>query len=173
MATTQAALIAVGTELIADGREDTNGLTLSRMLASRGVTVVRRMLVPDNEEAIAQAILDCERSASLVVVTGGLGPTVDDVTREGAARALGLSLEPDPANQMSLDDLGRRRGQALPDRASRQALVPRGAEVLSNPVGTAPGLLIPTPKGCSVVLLPGVPHEMARMMEEHVLPRLA
>lgn len=173
MATIRAALIAVGTELIADGRPDTNGLALSRTLASRGVTVVRRMLIPDDEEAIAQAIVDCERAVRLVVVTGGLGPTVDDVTREGTARALGLPLEPDAAVLRSLEERERRRGRELAARASRQALVPKGAEVLPNAAGTAPGLLLSTPAGGWVVLLPGVPHEMARMMEEQVLPRLA
>ncbi|HZI93719.1 MAG TPA: CinA family nicotinamide mononucleotide deamidase-related protein [Patescibacteria group bacterium] len=167
-----AAVIAVGTELVADGRQDTNGATIGLMLASIGYETATRTCVADDEELIAFALEEAARRVSLVIVTGGLGPTVDDVTREAAARAFDAPLQQD---NLLLEDLRlryQRRGMKFSEWSARQAMVPRGAEPIPNQAGTAPGLLFIRPNGTLVALLPGVPHEMERMMTEQLLPRL-
>ncbi len=166
-----AALIAVGTELVLDGRPDTNGVTVARLLASRGIEATLRLIVPDDEEEIALALKDVLRRFQLIIVTGGLGPTIDDVTREAACKALDLDLEEDLGLLDSLKEKYRVRGRELSGWSARQAMVPRGATVLPNASGTAPGLQLAA-AGVSIFLLPGVPHEMEMMMRDHVLPRL-
>jgi len=168
----QAALVAVGTELLADGRPDTNAVSIGRLLSARGVATGLRIQVPDDEEEIARMLSQAAERFPLVIVTGGLGPTVDDVTREAVARAFGAPLSEDPAALAALEAGMRARGRALTPAGRRQALVPRGAEILPNPVGTAPGLCLGTASGARVFLLPGVPHEMQRMMVEQVLTRI-
>ncbi|HEY3174373.1 MAG TPA: CinA family nicotinamide mononucleotide deamidase-related protein [Candidatus Polarisedimenticolia bacterium] len=163
-------VIAIGTELLEDGRPDTNGVFVSRMLASRGIRTARRVQVGDDEEEIASALRQAGRDFPVVVVTGGLGPTIDDVTREALSRAFDLDLVEEPA---LLEEMARRyrsRGREMNRWAARQALLPRGARALPNAGGTAPGIVLGLPAGGLMVLLPGVPHEMERMMREQVLP---
>jgi len=167
-----AALIAVGTELVADGRPDTNGTHISRELISVGFETVLRMAVADDEALIAQALQDAAQRFSLVVVTGGLGPTVDDVTREAVSRAFGLPLERDERIVREIHEKLARFGRPPGAGPERQAMVPQGAEVMPNDNGTAPGLLISRPGGVRVALMPGVPQEMERMLETQLLPRL-
>lgn len=170
-----AALVAVGTELVADGRSDTNGDLLARVLASRGLPVGLRMMVGDDEEEIARALLFGAQRCPLIVVTGGLGPTIDDVTREAVSRAFGLPLVTDPALLEGLRARFARRDRVLSREGERQAMVFPGASVLDNPVGSAPGLLIATKRdgeSRTVILLPGVPEEMEAILHESVLPRL-
>jgi len=168
----RAALIAIGTELLADGRHDTNGVTLARILASIGIETVSRMMVVDDEQEIAVALEEASERVALVIATGGLGPTVDDVTREGASRAFHLELHPDERILAALRQRYAALGRTFSDLSARQALVPRGAEILSNAVGTAPGLLLARPHGRLVALLPGVPHEMESMMRDQLVARL-
>src|SRR5688572_424295 len=167
-----AAIIAVGTELVADGRPDGNGVAISRLLAARGITTRLRTLVPDDEDEIARVLAETARSHRLILVTGGLGPTLDDVTREAAALAFGLTLAEDPQILEELAAKMKSRGRELTPAGRRQAMVPVGAEPLPNSAGTAPGIALTLPSGTRVFLMPGVPHEMQRMMVEQVLPRL-
>ena len=167
-----AVVIAVGTELVADGRLDTNGAKISLMLASIGFETAWRSCVADDEVLIAFALEDAARRVPLVVVTGGLGPTVDDVTREAAARAFNIPLEQNDRLLEVLRARYERRGKPFSRWSARQAMVPHGAEPIENQAGTAPGLLVTRPNGTLVAMLPGVPHEMERMMTEQLLPRL-
>jgi len=167
----QAAIIAVGTELTADGRPETNGTIITRALAPLGYEVAWRVATPDDESSLAHALSDAAARFELVVVTGGLGPTVDDVTREAVARAFGVALRHDERVFASIRARYEHYGRPVPVTAARQAQVPEGAEVLENDAGTAPGLLLRR-AGSIVALLPGVPHEMERMLERRLLPRL-
>jgi len=142
------------------------------MLAAEGIVTGVRLQLPDDEASIGVWLLRCLERVPLVVVSGGLGPTLDDVTREAVSKALGLPLASDPAILAGLEERYRARGRALTRPMERQADIPAGAIVLPNRDGTAPGLLLERPDGRLIVLLPGVPHEMERIMKEEALPRL-
>ena len=168
----QAEILAVGEELLAPGRVETNSLYLTEKLAAIGVPVGFRGIVGDEEGRIAAAIRHAFERAELVLVSGGLGPTADDRTRDAACRALGISMRLDEG---ILEELRRRfakRGIEMPDVNQRQAMVPEGATVLENHRGTAPGLFLETSNGRILVLLPGPPRELEPMFDEQVLPRL-
>ena len=162
----KAAVVAVGEELLSGQTTDTNGPWLGKKLAALGAPVVRRWVVGDDADAIQAALSEALDVADLIVVTGGLGPTRDDLTRPAVADFLDLDLHTDPR---IVDDL-RRRFQAygvgdLPASNLSQAEVPRGAQVLENARGTAPGLLMEHEGRC-VALLPGVPREMRGIFDE-------
>lgn len=166
-----AAILAVGSELLTPHRLDTNSLYLTGRLNDIGIDVVWKGVIGDNEDALAAAIAHARNQVDLVVTTGGLGPTADDLTREVIARVLGLALVEDAAVLDTIRRRFERRGLHLPDGNRRQAAVPAGARVLPNPNGTAPGLWIGA--GSSIfVLLPGPPREMQPMFEKSVLPEL-
>ncbi|MFQ5701370.1 MAG: CinA family nicotinamide mononucleotide deamidase-related protein [Acidobacteriota bacterium] len=171
--THDAALVAVGTELLAEGGADTNGDELNRTLAEKGIGTALRITLPDELEAIGQAVRKLSGRFPLVIVTGGLGPTEDDVTREGVSTGLGLPLHEDAGILAGLRERYHRRGRTVSAHSARQALVLEGSDVLPNALGTAPGLLVTRPDDHVVVLLPGVPCEMRRMLRDEVLPRLA
>ena len=160
-----AAVVTVGEELLSGETTDTNGAWLSRELASLGAPVVRRWVVGDDAEAIQAALSAALAVADLIIVTGGLGPTRDDLTRPAVADFLGVDLRSDP---QIVQDLRERFGAHgfpdLPTSNLSQAEVPRGAQVLANALGTAPGLLMEH-EGHSLALLPGVPREMKRIFE--------
>ena len=159
-----AAIVAVGSELLTPTRIDTNSLYLTEQLNAIGVEVVAKGVVGDDHQAVADAFRHAESRADLVVMTGGLGPTDDDVTREAVAAALDLPLEEDPAIVALIERRFAARGLEMPAINRRQALVPRGAQVLDNPNGTAPGLWLQS-SDSSVLLLPGPPSELKPMFE--------
>lgn len=164
-------IIAVGSELLLGGRLDTNSLFLTERLGSVGVEVRFKSVVGDVEDDIAAAIRTAARRADVVVLTGGLGPTVDDRTRQSVARVTGC-----PLGRRSEAVEGMRRRLATWGRTPtaaqlRQVRVPKGAEVLANPVGSAPGFCLSW-KGCLIVALPGVPAEAEQMFSLAVAPRL-
>ena len=170
--TITAEVIAIGSELLAPDRSDTNSLWLTEKLNSIGIEVKLKTIVGDDDARLEEAIKDAVRRSRVVITTGGLGPTEDDITRKVAARALGRRLLLD---EKVLDWIRARFesfGRKMPERNSRQAMVIDGSEVLDNPNGTAPGLFIEH-EGTSVALLPGPPREMKPMFENFVLPRLA
>lgn len=161
----RAAVVAVGEELLSGETTDTNGSWLGRKLASLGAPVVQRWIVGDDAEAIQAALSAALAVADLVILTGGLGPTRDDLTRPAVADFLSLKLHSDPQIVEDLRERFRVRGSGdLPSNNLSQAEVPHGAQVLANAFGTAPGLLMEH-AGCSVVLLPGVPREMRGIFE--------
>ena len=167
----RAELIAIGSELLGWSRVDTNGSYLARRLGERGIPVRFRTIVGDDPADLRAAFAVALGRAEVVIATGGLGPTVDDLTREAVAELLGLPLDEDAALLGGIEERFRRHGLAMPPSNRRQAQVPRGAEVLPNSVGTAPGLVLR--RGARLVaLLPGVPGEMERMVEDALLPRL-
>lgn len=161
----RAELIAIGSELLLFGRPDTNGDWIARRLAERGVDVRRRTIVGDDEHEIAEAIRRARARATLLIITGGLGPTVDDVTREALARSLDAPLVTDARVREDLLARIRARGYKVLASADRQARYPQGCELVRNPVGSAPGLLHRGPP-CWTLVLPGVPGEMRAMFED-------
>lgn len=160
----RAAIITVGSELVEGIRIDTNTAEIARALASHGLAVVEAVSVGDDEIQLAETIGRLMATCRLVVVTGGLGPTHDDVTRDAAARALGLGLHPDPAIVARLTPaLARHREADAGDQVLTQALLLDGADIIMPTSGTAPGQLVTI--GDSVLaLLPGPPHEMRGML---------
>jgi len=171
----RAAVIAVGDELLYGATVDTNGAWMGTQLAEHGIPVVERRVVADEGDAIASSLAAALAVADLVILCGGLGPTPDDRTREAVANQLGLAMTTDPALVDMLKDRFRAFGHAnLPRNNLKQALVPARAEVMENPRGSAPGLLLSVPDDPSkyVALLPGVPREMKGIFVEELLPRL-
>jgi competence/damage-inducible protein CinA-like protein len=167
-----AGFLAVGSELLRTDRLDTNSLVAARVLASCGFSLVEKRCVEDDASAIAVAVRELLARSELVVASGGLGPTADDVTREGVARALGLGLERRPGLVDALAARFRALGRATPEIALRMADVVEGAEVLRNPLGTAPGQVLEV-GGHTLVLLPGVPAEFVQILTGGLLPRWA
>jgi nicotinamide-nucleotide amidase len=159
-----AEIIAVGSELLGATRLDTNSLFLAERLAALGIPLRQKHVVGDDRAEIAACVAGALVRADLVVLTGGLGPTDDDVTRDAVADVLGLDLIEDPAIVEQIARRFEKRGLLMPGVNRRQALVPRGATVLSNPNGTAPGLLVEA-GGRLLVLLPGPPRELQSMFE--------
>lgn len=171
MSPPRAELIAVGSELLEPWRTDTNGSYLARVLGERGIAVRFRTVVGDTAEDLEGAFRVALERSDLIVATGGLGPTIDDLTREAVAALLGLPLLEDEGLASKIGERFRRHGLTMPPQNRRQAMVPRGAEILPNRLGTAPGLWIAR-GDARIVLLPGVPEEMRQITEESVLPRL-
>lgn len=167
-----AEILAVGTELLTPHRIDTNSLYLTQQLNDVGIDVRAKGIVGDDPRDLADRLRQALASADLVVTTGGLGPTSDDLTREIAAEVLGLELIEQPELVQSIERRFERRGLRMPDANRRQAAVPRGATVLANPNGTAPGLWMPAGERV-LVLLPGPPREMQPMFERAVAPLLS
>ncbi len=166
-----AEILAIGSELLTPFRQDTNSLFLTGRLNDCGIDVHWKSLVRDNRVDIAAAVrLACTR-ADIVIATGGLGPTADDLTREVVAEVLGLALEEDTEILNTIRARFEARGIPRPELNRRQAAVPRGARVLTNRVGTAPGLWIDARERV-VVLLPGPPRELQSMFDEWAMPEL-
>ena len=136
----RAAILAVGSELLGTDRLDTNSLRLTAVLERHGVELVAKEVAGDDRRRIAGALARMASECDLVLVTGGLGPTADDLTREGAADAFGLDLALDEEVLAAIEARFRSFGRAMPAVNRRQALVPTGAAVLANPRGSAPGL---------------------------------
>ncbi|MGH9321984.1 MAG: competence/damage-inducible protein A [Vicinamibacteria bacterium] len=168
----RAEILAVGEELLAPGRVEGNSLYLTEKLAAIGIPVLFRGIVGDDEETIARAMRHALERSDLVFVSGGLGPTADDRTRDALSRALGIEMKLEPAIVESLRKRFAKRGIEMPEVNLRQAMVPEGAEVLENLRGTAPGLFLRRADGKSIALLPGPPRELEPMFESEVLPRL-
>lgn len=165
-----AAFLAVGSELLRADRLDTNSLLVARLLRSCGFSLVEKRCVEDDEHAIATSIVELAGRTALLIVSGGLGPTADDVTREGVARALGVSLLRHAALEKALLERYQTTGRTMPAIALRMADIVEGAEILPNPQGTAPGQLLAA-GGCTIVLLPGVPRELEEIFTANLLHR--
>jgi nicotinamide-nucleotide amidase len=167
----RAETITVGNELVRGQSVDTHSAWLAAALGRAGVAVLRQVSVGDDAAAIAAAVGESLARVELVVVTGGLGPTLDDLSREGIAAATGRPLEEDPALWQAIEARFRAAGRVPTDNNRRQALKPRGAVALPNLRGTAPGLRLDL-DGRHVLALPGPPSELYPMFEESVLPWL-
>lgn len=168
----RAAVVSIGTELTRGELTDTNASFLSAELTALGAEVVLRLTVDDDVDRIVEALRLAAERARFVIVTGGLGPTTDDLTSQAAAKLVGVGLLRDEGSVEAI----RRRFAALQREMSptnlKQADFPMGATVLPNPVGTAPGFAIEH-DGAQLFFTPGVPHEMRQLFEDHVGPRIA
>ncbi len=168
MAPRTAEIIAVGSELLGSTRADTNSLYVSGRLAELGIDLRIKSVVGDEREDLATLLRQALERTDLIVLTGGLGPTDDDLTRDVVAEVLGLPMAIDESIVAAIRARFEKRGLVMPDVNRRQANVPRGALVLDNPNGTAPGLFIDHagPRGRQIViLLPGPPRELQPMFD--------
>jgi len=168
----KAAIVAVGSELLGTDRLDTNSLRLTAMLDRYGVELRRKAAIGDSEEEIAAELRSLLSRMDLILIGGGLGPTADDVTREAVAAALGRRLVFDETVLAAIECRFRFLGWRMPEVNRRQAWVVEGAEVISNPRGTAPGMRLKS-GGCTLFLFPGVPAELEGMMTDALEPWLA
>ena len=166
-----AEIIAVGSELLTPYRVDTNSLFLTEKLNEMGIEVAGKTVVGDDRERLKNVLSDALERADLVICSGGLGPTEDDVTREAVAALLGRKLTRDDALLRQIEARFRARGLKMPSNNERQAMVPEGATLLENRLGTAAGLWLET-ESKIVLLLPGPPHELKDVFERECLPRL-
>ncbi|MFN2481425.1 MAG: competence/damage-inducible protein A, partial [Pyrinomonadaceae bacterium] len=167
-----AEIIAIGSELLTPERTDTNSLWLTEQLNRIGIEVKLKTVVGDDDARLEEAIKDALRRSRVIITTGGLGPTEDDITRKIAGRAMSRRLQLDEKVLSGIRAKFMRWGRAMPEINARQAMIIEGAEVLDNPNGSAPGMYVEH-EGRSVVLLPGPPREMKPMFESLVQPRLA
>jgi nicotinamide-nucleotide amidase len=167
----RAELVIVGSEMLRFGRRDTNADWLIEQLERLGIETSGRTLVRDDPARIAAAVRYAMEQAELIIITGGLGPTEDDRSRDGLAAALGLPLESDSEMLERLRLLLLSRGRPFGDNQAQQALRPRGAAWIDNPVGTAPGMIL-AHRDRLLAALPGVPEEMKPMFRAGLLPRL-
>ncbi len=167
-----AEIIAVGSELLTPYRSDTNSLYLTERLNDLGIEVRGKSVVGDDRGELAVRLEHALARADLVITTGGLGPTEDDVTRDAVASMLGRRLSEDGRVLEAITQRFARRGMRMADNNRRQALVPEGAVVLDNPRGTAPGLWLDAGERV-LVLLPGPPRELQPLFASQVAPRLA
>lgn len=166
-----AEIIAIGSEMLTPFRLDTNSLWLTERLNAMGVEVKLKTVVGDDEARLEETIRDAMKRSEIVIATGGLGPTEDDITRKIFARVLKRQLILEDAILEKLRARFARRNMTMPEINARQALVINGAQVLENGNGTAPGMLITEGK-CTVVLLPGPPREMKPIFDAAVAPVL-
>jgi nicotinamide-nucleotide amidase len=167
----KAEIIAVGSELLTPDRLDTNSLFLTEELNKLGIEVLRKTIVGDNRELLAEAFRDALNRVPVVIASGGLGPTEDDLTRETVAELLGRRLRRNEEVVRAIEARFRSFKRDMPAVNLRQAMVPEGAEVLANPRGTAPGLWLED-SGRMIALLPGPPRELKPLFLEQVFPRL-
>lgn len=166
-----AACIAVGSELLGEDRLDSNSLKITAALSRYGIEVVEKRVIGDAVDRLASAVAELMKGVDVVVLTGGLGPTADDVTREAIARALGRSLERDAELEGWIRERYKAYGRTMPDLCLKMADVVDGSRPLVNTRGAAPGVLIED-GGSILVALPGVPWEMEDMLAEQVEPEL-
>ncbi|MBI3091070.1 MAG: CinA family nicotinamide mononucleotide deamidase-related protein [Candidatus Tectomicrobia bacterium] len=167
----RAEIVSVGSEILLGDLVDTNSAYLAQQLKQLGINVYQKTSVGDNQVRLRDVLRAAASRSDLVITTGGIGPTVDDVTRAAAAEAAGVKLE---FRQDLLDEIEamfRKRNFKLTPNNRKQAFIPRGSEAIHNPVGTAPGFIVKV-GDAYVVALPGVPHEMKHLMHHVVLPFL-
>lgn len=167
----KAELIAIGTELLLGEIQDTNTRSIARMLREINIDLFRSTIIGDNSARISALFLEALTRSDIVIATGGLGPTVDDYTREAAARAFNVDLIFQPHLWQKIKERYSTRGITPSDNNQRQAFIPASAIVVQNPVGTAPGFILQRGEK-TLVCLPGVPREMETLMEETVMPFL-
>jgi nicotinamide-nucleotide amidase len=166
-----AEIIAIGSEMLTPFRLDTNSLWLTERLNSMGVEVKLKTVVGDDEKRLEETVRDAMKRSEIIIATGGLGPTEDDITRKIFARVLKRQLILEDAILEKLRARFARRNMPMPEINARQALVIHGAQILENNNGTAPGMLIAEGE-CTVVLLPGPPREMKPIFDALVAPIL-
>jgi len=166
-----AEIVAIGSELLTPSRTDTNSLWLTELLNEIGIEVKLKTVVGDDEERLEEALKDALRRSDIVITTGGLGPTEDDITRKVTARAIGIDLVFRDEIFEALKERFKSFGYEMPERNRQQAFVIEGSTVLPNPNGSAVGMMVEK-GGRRMVVLPGPPRESRPMFTDHVLPVL-
>jgi nicotinamide-nucleotide amidase len=166
-----AEIITIGTELLLGETADTNTRFIAQTLRGLGVDLYRTQTVGDNAGRIASAVSEAQQRADIVITTGGLGPTVDDPTRQAIADASGAALEFHPELWTQIVARIARYGRKPTENQKRQAYIPKGAIVIENPVGTAPAFILENRRG-AVITLPGVPREMETLLADAIVPYL-
>ena len=173
---TSAEIITIGTEILLGEIVDTNTRYIARTLRNMGVDLYRTITIGDNTERIAETIAKSLERADIIITTGGLGPTVDDPTREAVAKAVGVETEFREDLWQQVVETISRYGRKPSENQKRQAYVPKGAIGIKNPVGTAPCFIVELPAQGenvkSIISLPGVPSEMEHILHEAVIPYL-
>ncbi len=178
-----AEIIAIGTELLLGETADTNTRALARVLRSLGIDLFRTQTIGDNAERISETVRRALDRADIVITTGGLGPTVDDPTRQAIADSVGMPLEFHPELWKQITDRIARYGRTPTENQKRQAYVPKSAIIIENPVGTAPAFIVRVPPHLQpeketglrdriIISLPGVPREMDTLMTSAIIPYL-
>jgi nicotinamide-nucleotide amidase len=166
-----AEIITIGTELLLGETVDTNTRYIALALRDEGIDLYRTSTIGDNVERISTILREGLQRADIIITTGGLGPTVDDPTREAVAMALGVETEFRPELWEQIQERFLRYGRVPTENNRRQAFVPKGALAVENPVGTAPAFIC-EPGEHAVIALPGVPREMEYLMQNQVIPYL-
>jgi len=165
----QAEIVVICTELLLGQIIDTNAAYLAQQLSIIGVNLFYKSTVGDNKGRIVEVLTLATRRSDIVLTTGGIGPTLDDMTRESVAEVVGVPLELQPH---LLEQIKAMMGNRYTENNARQAYIPTGSVAIENAVGTAPGFITPTPRGGVVVSLPGVPSELRYLTENKVIPFL-
>ncbi len=169
--TVRAETIAIGSELVLGHLIDTNSAYIARRLAENGIEIIRTSTVGDDLSCIEEVLREAIQRSLVVITTGGLGPTEDDLTREGISKLFRRPLVFQPQLMEQIEALFRRRGFRMAESNRKQAYIPEGAIPIENPKGTAPGFIVEHSGGC-VISIPGVPSEMEYLMENAVIPYL-
>ncbi len=167
-----AEILCVGTEILLGDIVNTNAAYISKQLAALGINVFHQSVVGDNPQRLAESLREALDRCDIVITTGGLGPTCDDLTKETAAQVMGLPMEENAEELERITEYFRMLDRPMTDNNKKQALIPRGAAVLKNDRGTAPGILIER-DGKILALLPGPPGEMRPMLDNELAPVLA
>jgi competence/damage-inducible protein CinA-like protein len=165
----QAEIVVIGTELLLGQIIDTNAAYLAQQLSSIGVDLYYKSTVGDNKGRIVEVLTLATGRSDIVITTGGIGPTLDDMTRESVAAVVGAPLQ---LQSHLLEQIKHIMGSRYTENNARQAHIPAGSVAIENPVGTAPGFIAPTARGGVVVSLPGVPNELRYLTEHAVIPYL-
>ena len=165
-------IVTIGTEILLGQLLDTNSVHVARALADHGVDVYAKHSVGDNTERLAAMLGDALARADGVIATGGLGPTVDDLTKDAVAAAAGDTLELHEPSLRALEERFRYFNRPMSENNRRQAILPSRAHVMPNPNGTAPGFIALRPDGKFIACMPGVPREMKPMLADQVIPWL-
>jgi nicotinamide-nucleotide amidase len=166
-----AEILVTGQEILSGSVIDTNSAHIAQTLERAGLEVTRHVCVGDDMEMLVSIIKEISKRADVAVVTGGLGPTTDDITAEAAAKSAGVELVLNRSALRAVEDYFKERKRSMTNSNKKQALLPKGSECLNNPVGTAPGFSMKIGR-CSFFFIPGVPFEMIRMLSDMVLPRI-
>ncbi len=166
-----AEILTIGTELLLGETVDTNTRFIARTLRAYGIDLYQTLTVGDNADRIAEAVRQAMGRADILITTGGLGPTVDDPTRQAIASAVGVELEFQAELWRQITARIARYGRTPGENQKRQAYIPKGARVIKNPVGTAPAFIVEKDR-CTIISLPGVPSEMETLLTHSVLPYL-
>lgn len=166
-----AEILTIGDEILYGQITDTNSQFISAILDQAGIQTIRKTSVGDSKEVIVSALEAAAKVADIILITGGLGPTKDDITKKTLATYFGTSLKMDYEVLAHVENLFTSRGRMMNDLNKAQALIPENAQVIHNAVGTAPGMWIEH-EGKVYISMPGVPHEMKKMMEDLIIPKL-